>query len=138
MILTSDRIQTKMRNSNHRSALLLCAFGAFIITLTACNYKFNEAVVDARIKTAKITPIENVAQYVNPQLTPNLTDRIRQKINNQTKLSITNNDNANIIISGQINDYTISTSGVTSSDGKSQASINQLSVSVRINLTNQI
>ena len=112
-----------------------CLFG---FSLTSCNYKFNEAVVDQRIKTAKIIPIENVAQYVNPQLTPNLTDRLRQKINNQTKLSLTNNDNANIIISGKITDYTITTSGVTSTDGKSQASINRLSVTVQVTLTNQI
>ena len=56
---------------------------------------------------------------MNTQLTPNLTDRIRQKINNQTKISLT-------------------TSGVTSADGKSTASINRLSVSVKINLTNQL
>ena len=109
-----------------------------MISFTSCNYKFKDVVIGKEIKTAKITTIENVAQYVNPQLTPNLTDRIRQKINNQTKLSLTNSETANIIISGQITDYTVTTSGVTSADGKSQASINRLSVSVRINLNNQI
>jgi Lipopolysaccharide-assembly len=122
----------------NRSLFPVFAFCLFAFSFISCNYKFNEAVVDQRIKTAKIVPIENVAQYVNPQLTPNLTDRLRQKINNQTKLSLTNNDNANIIISGKITDYTITTSGVTSTDGKSQASINRLSVTVQISLTNQI
>ena len=128
----------KKSKFKNRVPFLLFAFCLFIFSFTSCNYKFNEAVVDQRIKTAKIIPIENVAQYVNPQLTPNLTDRLRQKINNQTKLSLTNNDNANIIISGKITDYTITTSGVTSTDGKSTASINRLSVTVQVTLTNQI
>lgn len=127
-----------MRKLKLIPALLICSVFITSLSLTSCNYRFNEITYDQNIRTAKITPIENVAQYVNPQLTPNLTDRIRQKINNQTKISLTNNDNANIIISGQITDYSVTTSGVTSTDGKSAASINRLSVSVKINLTNQL
>jgi hypothetical protein len=121
--------------------LVICfAFCLINFSFTGCRvYRFSEAgQVPPHVKTIKITPIENVAQYVNPQLTPNLTERIRQKINNQTKLSLTNNDNANWVISGQITDYTVSTSGVTSTNGRSQASINRLSVTVRITLTDQV
>ena len=118
--------------------IIFFAFCTLSFSLSSCTYKFSDVVVDPKIKTAKVTTIENVAQYRNPQLTPNLTDRIRQKINNQTKLSLTNSDNANIIIGGEIVDYTVSTSGATEINGKSQASINRLTVSVKINLVNKV
>jgi hypothetical protein len=121
------------------AALIICSvLFTLNFLLSSCNYRFNDVAVDPNIKTAKIATIENVAQYVNPQLTPNLTDRLRQKVNNQTKLSLTNSDNANIIIEGKITDYIVTTSGATQVDGKSQASINRLSVTVKMNVTNHV
>jgi hypothetical protein len=53
-------------------------------------YKLNDATVPDSIKTVKINFIENRASYVNPQLSPRLTDRLRQKIIGQTRLTQTN------------------------------------------------
>jgi outer membrane lipopolysaccharide assembly protein LptE/RlpB len=82
--------------------------------------------------------IENRAPYVNPQLSPTLTDRLKQKITSQTRLSSTTNDNANWDISGSITDYSVSTSGVTNTNGRAQSSLNRLTVSVHIILNNQL
>ena len=76
----------------------------------------------------KINIIENRARYVNPQLSPRLTDRVRQKITGQTKLTQTNNENADWEISGQITDYSVTTSGLSNQ----QEAINRLTVSVHI------
>jgi len=124
---------------NRLAALIICVgFLTLNVLFSSCSYRFNDISVDPNIKTAKISTIENIAQYVNPQLTPNLTDRLRQKVNNQTKLSLTNSDNANIIIDGKITDYIVTTSGATQVNGKSQASINRLSVTVKMNITNHV
>lgn len=110
------------------------------LSFTGCGiYKFTEASpVPPNVKTIKINFIENRAPYVNPQFSPNLTDRLKQKINNQTRLSQTNDDAAHWNLSGQITDYSISTAGITSTNGKTQTTINRLNVTVSITLTKQI
>jgi hypothetical protein len=101
---------------------------------TGCNiYKFNEAVVPDSIKSIKINFIENKAPYVNPQLSPNLTDKLRQKIVGQTKLSLTNNDNADWILGGTITSYGFSTSGIS----QQRESTNRITVGVRITINDQ-
>ncbi|MGL6067984.1 MAG: hypothetical protein ACRC0I_04435, partial [Sediminibacterium sp.] len=56
--------------------------------LTACkvNYSLRNAIIPAEVKTVKIGFIENRARYINPQLSPKLTDKLLVKITNQTKL----------------------------------------------------
>ena len=63
-------------------------------------YKFRDYALPDTIKTVKINFFDNKARYVNPQLSPRLTDRLRQKIVSQTRLSQTNNDNADWRFSG--------------------------------------
>lgn len=84
------------------------------------------------IKTVYVNYIENNAAYVNPQLSPNLTDRIRRKITSQTKLTQKNNDNADLVISGSIREYSVTTTGISSNNGQRQTSVNRLTVSVHM------
>ncbi|MBD0331310.1 MAG: hypothetical protein ICV66_01515 [Chitinophagaceae bacterium] len=115
--------------------LLLTACILLLAVFSSCKiYKFADVSVPAEVKTVRINFIENRAQYVNPQLSPNLTDRIKQKIVNQTRLSQTNNDNAHYDISGYISDYTVSTSAISDK----QVSANRLTVGVHITLNNQL
>ncbi|MBO9681330.1 MAG: hypothetical protein J7502_01440 [Flavisolibacter sp.] len=122
------------------TALLLTAFCIFSITLTSCRiYSFTpKGTLDPEIKTVNVHIIENQAPYVNPQLLPNLTDRVKQKITRQTKLSQTNRSDADLDIRGVITDYSASTTGVTNTNGQTQASVNRLTVSVRMTITNQL
>jgi hypothetical protein len=101
-------------------------------------YSFNDvSPLPDSIRTVRVHFIENKAPYVNPQLSPQLTERVRQKIVNQTRLTQTNNDNAHFDIRGTITDYAVSTSGITSQNGQQQTSINRLTVSVSITFNNQ-
>ncbi len=96
---------------------------------TGCNiYKFTDASIPDTIKTLKINYIENRARYINPQLSPRLTDKLRQKMNNQTKLSQINGDNADWEITGQVTDYSFSTSAISGQ----QVASNRLTVSIHI------
>lgn len=101
---------------------------------TGC-YSFRDVnSIPPEIKTFKVNYIENRSRgYVNPQLSPQLTDKLRQKIVNQTRLSPVQGDDADYDIKGEITDYTVSTSGVSNQ----QAVNNRLTVSVRILFTNR-
>lgn len=100
------------------------------VSMSGCFvYKFNDAVIPSNVKTVKIGFIENRARYINPQLSPKLTDKLQSKITSQTKLTRTNNDDADYVISGAITNYDPSqTVGVSAQ----QASTNRLTVSVHI------
>ena len=106
-------------------ALMLVSF------LNSCKiYKFKDVSIPPDVKTIKVNYIENHAQYVNPQLSPKLSDKLRQKIVSQTRLSQTNNDNADWEVSGEIRSYLVSTSGIS----VQQETTNRLTVTIHITL----
>jgi hypothetical protein len=121
--------------------LFTCAFCAIAFTNMSCkvSYGLHDVSIPDSIKTVKVNFIDNKARYVNPRLSPTLTDRLRQKIVGQTRLTQTNNDNADWEISGYVSDYSVSTSGISrqQTSSQQQASINRLNVSVHITLFNR-
>jgi hypothetical protein len=101
---------------------------------TGCGiYKFNEAVVPDSIKSIKVNIIENRAPYVNVQLSPRLSDKLRQKIISQTKLTQTNSDNADWILGGTITNYAFSTSGISNQKEVS----NRLTIGLKVTVNDQ-
>jgi hypothetical protein len=121
--------------------ILTVCIGGIGLSFTGCGpYRFNQVgLIPDSVKTVKINFIENRAPYVNPQLSPNLTDRIRQRIVNQTRLTQTNNDdNAHWVITGTITDYSVSTAGVSDATGRSQSAVNRLTVTVQIVRTDML
>jgi len=128
-MLVRQKIQGTSLNSLRRTRIFLLVL--FVISLlTGCNYKFNQTTIPADIKTVRVQYIENNARYKNPQLSPQLTDKLRQKIVSQTKLTQVNNDNADYDISGAITQYDVSTSGISNQ----QVSTNRLTVAVSLTL----
>lgn len=107
----------------------------FVISLlSGCKiYSFTGASIPPEIKTVRVQYIENKARYNNPQLSPQLTDKLRQKIVSQTKLTQVNTDNADYDISGYISQYDVSTSGISNQ----QVSTNRLTVAVSLTLLNR-
>jgi len=91
-------------------------------------YSFVDVSIPDTVKTFRLNLNENRAPYVNPQLSPSLTERLRQKIVNQTKLSQTNSEDAHFDIVGYVSDYSVTTTGVTN---KTEVT-NRLTVSVHI------
>ena len=110
--------------------------GILLFSLTAiqgtCRYSLKDVSIPADIKTVRVFYIENKARYVNPQLSPKLSDKLRQKIINQTRLSQTNND-ADFDISGYVSDYSVSTSGIS----QKQVASNNLNVTVHVIFKNK-
>ncbi len=97
-------------------------------------YSFKDVSIPPEVKTARINYIENRASYVNPQISPQLTDRLRQKINNQTRLTLVQGEDAHYDISGEVRGYSVSTAGISDQ----QAATNRLQVTVHIIFKNRL
>jgi hypothetical protein len=113
-----------------RAGLLFPALFFLCVAFPFCNYKFNDISIDPSIKTVRIQYIENKARYINPQLSPQLTDKLRQKIVSQTRLTQVNNENADYDISGSVTQYDVTTSGISSQ----QVATNRLTVGVSLTI----
>ncbi len=118
--------------SGIRPAILLVVF---FICMGSCKiYSFKDVSIPPQVKTIRIGFIENRARIVDPTLSPQLTDKLKQKVNSQTKLTQVQSDDADYDVTAYISDYTVSTSGVSNQT----ASTNRLTVSVHISLKNRL
>jgi len=114
----------------HDTSLL---FLIIILVFSGC-YSFKDVSIPPEVKTVKIIYFDNKARLVNPQLSQRLTDKIRQKIINQTRLSQTNSDEAHYVISGYIADYYVTTSGISGQ----RAATNRLNVGIKLIFKNNL
>jgi Lipopolysaccharide-assembly len=112
---------------------LSLVFLALISLQGTCRYSMKDVSIEPEAKTVKVNYIENKARYVNPLLSPRLTEKLRQKIVNQTRLSQTNGE-ADYEIFGTITDYSVSTSGISNQ----QVASNNLNVTVSLTFKNKI
>lgn len=128
---------TKLKVTATKKISLILAPAMLLVLLISgscrVRYGFNDVSIPPEINTVKVNFIENRAPYINPQLSPQLTDRVRQKIVSQTRLKQTNGDNADWEISGTITDYSFSTSGISNQ----RTTTNRINVSVHLTLNDQ-
>lgn len=141
MILRSNRIQNTehsiqkpARKLTANSQQLIAVFVLPLLLLFGGCYSFKDVSIPPDVKTFRVNYIENKARYVNPQLSPQITDKLRQKIVNQTRLSPVQTDNAHYEIGGKITEYNVSTSAISGQ----QASISRLTVAIEVELKNNL
>lgn len=119
----------------HLCQWLLFVLGFGLLNGASCKYSFKDtSPIPPEIKTFRVNYIENKAAYVNTQLSPQLTERLKQKIIGTTRLRQTNDANADYDISGYVSQYntsTISITGVNSSG-------NRLTVGVHLSFRNRM
>jgi hypothetical protein len=119
----------------HLRILPVFLLAAFAMAFTGCGvYTMRDISIPPEVKTIKINFIENRATYVNPQLSPRLTNRLQEKVVNQTRLNRTNEDDADWVVTGYISEYRVTTSGISNQ----QASLNRLSVGAKITLKDNL
>jgi Lipopolysaccharide-assembly len=105
------------------------------LALSGCKiYSFKDVSIPPQVKTIRVGFVENRARYVDPQLSPQLTDQFKQKINNQTKLTQVLSDNADYDVTAYVSEYNVSTAGVSSQ----AASIDRLTVTIHLALKNRL
>ncbi len=112
---------------------------AILILLTCtqatCKYSTRDASpIPQEVKTFRVNYIENKARYVNPTITPQVTEKLKQKIIGQTRLRQTNADDAHYDISGYLSDYSVTTSGIANQ----KSTTNRLNVSFHVIFKNTL
>ncbi|RLD65334.1 MAG: hypothetical protein DRI84_06995 [Bacteroidetes bacterium] len=102
-----------------------------LITSTSCiSYSFTGAPITA--KSISINFFPNKARLVNPSLSQTLTDGLRDKFVNQTKLDLVEGD-ADLHLEGEILDYGTRPVAI---QGNEKAALNRLTIVVQVRFTN--
>jgi Lipopolysaccharide-assembly len=120
---------------NRIKLLAACCLIFFTCTYSTCKYGFKDtSPIPEEVKTFRVNYLTNKAQYVNPQLSPQLTEKLKAKIINTTRLRQTNNDDAHYDIGGYVSQYYTSTTGITGNT----ASLNRLNVTFHLIFKNTL
>lgn len=105
--------------------ILLFVIITWVFNFSTCKYGFKDtAPIPLEIKSFRVNYLENKAQYINTQLSPQLTERLKSKIISNTRLTQTNKDDADYDISGYVSQYYTSTVGISGT----QSNTNRLTV----------
>lgn len=109
----------------------LCTLNMF----ATCKYGFKDAApIPVEVQTFRVNYFENRAQYINSRLSPDLTEKTKQKIIGTTRLRQTNSDDAHYDISGYVSNYYTTTSGITANN----AATNRLHVGFHLSFKNTL
>ena len=106
-----------------------------VFNYASCKYSFKDSSpLPPEVKTFRVNLLGNQAPYVDPQLAPQLTEALKQKIISNTRLHQTNEDDAHYDINGYISNYAVSTTGISGST----AAQNRLTVTFHIIFKNTL
>lgn len=98
------------------------------------NYSFTGANLSPQVKTFSVYYFPNRAQLVNPTLSQEFTEALREKLQRQTSLNELQ-ENGDLIYEGQITGYDIRPMAIQKED---MAALNRLTISVRVKFTNNV
>ncbi len=135
--IRSQKLEVRSLNKIFSAVKLLTTYYLLLTTCcySTCKYSFKDtSPIPADVKTFRVNYLENKARYVNTQLSPQLTEKLKQKIIGNTRLRQTNEDSAHYDISGYVSDYSVTTSGISGAN----ASANRLSVSFHLIFKNNL
>lgn len=96
-------------------------------------YTLSGSSIDPNWQTIRIPTFPNYASYQNPNLSQQFTDELQDIFNNRTNLSLTNDDDADLLIEGEITNYQQSSVAIQANEIAGQ---NRLTVSVRVRYQN--
>jgi hypothetical protein len=114
--------------------ILLPATLALTVVLYACkiSYSFTGTNIPADVKTYSIFYFPNRAKLINPTLSNDFTEKLKSKLQKQTKLK-EESESGDLLYEGQITEYEVRPMAIQKEDMAAQ---NRLTVSVRLKYTN--
>jgi hypothetical protein len=128
-----------MMNLKPRSLIILIVgVTAIAAVMYSCkiNYSFTGASIAPNVKTVFIDLFNNRARVINPQLSQVFTEKMKDKFVSQTSLSL-QKDQGDLEFSGEIISYDVRPQSIqTTQQGRDIASMNRLTIQVRVNYTN--
>lgn len=100
------------------------------------NYSLSGASISPEVKTVFVDYFRNRSKVINPTLSQTFTEAMKDKFVNETGLSL-NNDQGDLEFSGEITGYDVRPLSVQKSDtGMDFASMNRLTITVKIIFVN--
>ena len=124
-----------MKYFSNIKLFVVCCLLLVTFNYATCKYSTKDtSPIPPEITTFRVNYLENKARYVNPTVTPQVTEKLKQKIIGQTRLRQTNNDDAHYDISGYLTDYSVTTSGISNQN----ANTNRLNVSFHLIFKNTL
>lgn len=108
--------------------------GILIVVLVGCkiSYSLNGADICDVCETVSVDVLQNNATIVNPILSQELTEALRDKFNNETPLTLVKSD-GDLQFSGYISDYRVQSIAV---QGNETAAMNRLTITIQVQYTN--
>ena len=103
----------------------------FCLSLTGC-YSFRGVTISPETKTFSVSLFTSNAQAAPPTLAQNFTERLKDKIRNNTRLSLVNNESADLAFVGQVVGYDVV--AIAPQPGQ-VAQTNQLKIAINVELT---
>ena len=122
----------EFRISTIKYSLLL--FSLFFLTGCKINYTFTGASVSPDAKTYSVDFFPNNSPLFQPILSQTFTEGLRDKIMSQSRLSLINSG-GDLQFEGEITNYSSAPISVQSAE---MASVNRLTISVKVKFTNKI
>ena len=115
-------------------AVRILALSLAVIAVSSCGiYSFSGTSIKPDVKTITINYVEYKAMKVNPSLSNDLTEAIRNQFRRMTNLEQVEMD-GDLEITGQVTGYDVRASSVTAGD---VAAMNRLTVTVKVDFTNR-
>lgn len=111
---------------------------SFIAACAACVsscgiYSFSGTSIQPDVETITLNFFEYTAQKVNPSLSNDLTEALRTRFRQMTRLEQVDQD-ADLEITGEITAYNVNASAISASE---RAELSRLTVGIRVNFTNR-
>lgn len=106
-----------------------------VLTLSGCRMtvSLTGGNIDPRAKTVLVPTFINNSSLVNPTLSQSFTTALKDRIQNQTPLTIINYGTGDYTVEGEITNYTITPVAIQGNDA---AAMNRLTITVRVRFTN--
>ena len=115
-------------------AVRILALSLAVLLVSACGiYSFSGTSIKPDVKTITINYFEYKAMKVNPSLSNDLTEAVRNQFRRMTSLEQVEMD-GDLEITGQVTGYDVRASAVTAGD---VAAMNRLTVTVKVDFTNR-
>lgn len=129
MIKYSRHIISKNRVQLYLTILCICLFaytGCGIYSFTGADY--------ANLNTAVIKTFPNQASFINPTLSQEFTDKLKEKVSTQTNIDIVTSS-GDVQFEGAITGYELRS---VAAGGNDQAARNRLTITIKVEYINNV
>lgn len=115
--------------------VVLSALIPMVFWLTGCGvYSFSGAALSSEVETVTVQRFPNNADLVNPDLSQLFTQKLRQKILQDTNLELVD-QGGDLVFSGNIQSYKVSAAVVRRGQ---QATTSELTIGIKTNYENRV